>query len=81
MIGGFVRPIFAAIPAAVICYLFSLRVTKPSWPFFGIEVLTVAATTAVVNFYVCLTPAQRKLAAEKLQGLRYKLRPTEVVGH
>jgi O-antigen/teichoic acid export membrane protein len=69
---GFLRPVVAAIPAAGICYAFSILVVKPSWFVFGLEVLAVGAATGLVSYYVCLSPEQRSLVIERLRERGHK---------
>jgi hypothetical protein len=80
IIRGFVRPFVAAVPAAAVCYALSILVEKPSWYVFGFEVIGVGVTSAVMNYYVCLTPEQRTWVVEKVRGLLYKTPHTELVG-
>jgi O-antigen/teichoic acid export membrane protein len=77
VVRGFVRPILAAVPAAGACYAFSILVVSPSWLVFGCEVLAVGLISALVNYYVGLSPEQRSLFVDKL---RNKMAAVEVVG-
>lgn len=77
VVRGFVRPLVAAIPAAGACYAFSILVVKPSWLVFGFEVFAVGIVSALVSFYVGLSPEQRLLLIAKV---RHKTTSIEVVG-
>src|ERR1035441_5591055 len=68
VVRGFVRPILAAVPAAGACYAFSILVVSPSWLVFGCEVLAVGLISALVNYYVGLSPEQRSLFVDKLRN-------------
>jgi O-antigen/teichoic acid export membrane protein len=79
IIRGFVRPVIAASPAAAACYGLSILVERPSWYIFVLEVIGIGLMTAVMNYYVCLTPEQRSWLVEKVQGLRFKPAQPQVV--
>jgi hypothetical protein len=80
VVKGFVRPIVAAIPAAGLCYAFSIWVAALSWFVFGLEVLAVGVTAAVVSYYVCLSPGQRSLIIERIRKSFHKEEVGNVVG-
>jgi O-antigen/teichoic acid export membrane protein len=77
VVRGFVRPLVAAIPAAGVCYAFSILVVTPSWFLFGLEALAVGVTSVLMSYYVCLSPAQRLLFIDRL---RHKAPVIEAVG-
>jgi O-antigen/teichoic acid export membrane protein len=67
VIRGFLRPFLAVIPAAGLCYAFSILIVKPSWLVFGLEVLAVGAASGLMSYFVCLSPEQRSLVIERLR--------------
>ena len=76
VVKGFVRPLIAAIPAAGVCYAFSILIATPSWLVFAFEVIAVGLISALLSYYVGLSPAQRTLLIHKL---RHKTAAIEVV--
>jgi O-antigen/teichoic acid export membrane protein len=80
VIKGFVRPIVAAIPAALLCYAFSIWVVALSWFVFGLEVLAVGVTSAVLSYYVCLSPGQRSMIIERIRKSPRREEVSHVVG-
>ena len=80
LVRGFVRPILAAIPAAGVCYAFSVLVIAPSWIVFGAEVLVLGGTSALMSYCVCLSSQQRRFVIERLRRASQRAPVTEVVG-
>jgi O-antigen/teichoic acid export membrane protein len=61
---GFTRPVVAALPAAVLAFIFSRNVVL-SWINFGLETAIIVAISTVFCYTVCLSPDQRL-------GIRHK---------
>jgi len=80
LVKGFVRPIIAALPAALLCYAFSIFVLKPSWLVFVLEVIPVGVTSALTSYFICLSPAQRSVATAQFRTPRDQTGAADAVG-
>jgi O-antigen/teichoic acid export membrane protein len=53
------RPVLGAVPAAALCYLFSVSVTRPTWGVFAMEVAAVCAISGAIAYFSLLSPEQK----------------------
>lgn len=60
---AYVRPIAAALPAAGLGYVLSVRISRPTWALFSLEVLAMCAVFAFASYWICLDREQRSFVA------------------
>jgi len=70
--GAYLRPVLCAIPAAGLCYAFSVWFQNPTWLHFGAEVSAVCAVFLIASYRFCLTPGQHALLLHILQRLIHR---------
>ena len=67
IVRGFARPALCAIPAAAICYMFSLLKTPVTWLLFGGEVITIAVVFGALAYLICLSRDQQRALRTRLR--------------
>jgi O-antigen/teichoic acid export membrane protein len=67
LVEGYLKPLIAAAPAAVLAWLLASAVRTPSWMLFVMEVAAVCAAFAVTSALVCFSSAQRTAVLQKIR--------------
>jgi len=69
---AYLRPVLCAIPAAGLCYAFSVWIQNPTWLLFGAEVSAVCGVFMIASYRFCLTPGEHAELSRKLQSLIHR---------
>ena len=63
---AYITPVLLSTPTAVLCYVFSAFVARPTWTVFAFEVFGIGTLVAVNGYFLCLSKEQRAATAQRV---------------